>query len=75
MNPTDPTDRLPFPAHQTEPAPESMAISNDKFKNIREGLLILYRSASGIDSWKGDQAQRLIDAGEYSLALDEISYA
>ncbi len=48
---------------------------DDRYKTIRDGLVVLHQAASGIEGWGGDQAQEFINVGDYGLALDEISYA
>ena len=50
-------------------------MSNDTFEAIVADLKVLHRAASDIESWNGDLSRKFIYAGEYGLALDEISYA
>ena len=45
------------------------------YERVEADLLILYRATSKIDGWSKDLAEELIRVGEYSLALDIMSYA
>lgn len=45
------------------------------WERVEADLLTLYRAASGIDGWSKDLVGELIYVGEYSLALDIMSYA
>lgn len=45
------------------------------YKRVQEDLKTLYHAAYKIDNWARDLVGELIYVGEYSLALDEISYA
>jgi len=45
------------------------------YKRIQEDLKTLYQATYNIDKWARELVDRLIYVGEYSLALDEISYA
>lgn len=45
------------------------------YERVEADLLILYRAISKINRWSKDLAEELIRVGEYSLALDIMSYA
>ena len=45
------------------------------YERLEVDLLTLYRAASDIDGWSKDLVGQLIYVGEYSLALDMMSYA
>lgn len=45
------------------------------YERVEADLLTLYRAAFGINGWSKDVVEELIYVGEYSLALDIMSYA
>lgn len=45
------------------------------YEKVQTNLKTLHQSAHNLDNWAKDLVDQLIYVGEYSLALDEISYA
>lgn len=45
------------------------------YEMVEADLTTLYQAASHFDGWSKDLAEEMIRVGEYSLALDIISYA
>jgi len=45
------------------------------YEMVEAGLVALHRDASRFEGWARDLVGRMIGAGEYRLALDELSYA